>query len=173
MSIRFAVLLLGAVLILSGVAEAHGAEDGPSFELENNGYLVDVGYNTDMFVDDESVLFQFDLLNKEGARQKFHDVWVRIVSDRQTAFAGGVSNSDFGGARITYVFPNPGTYTLSVRYQTKDGDALSEASFPITVVSGGWGDASSSDGGPVTKAILWAVIGLLLGVAGMFFLRKR
>lgn len=148
------------------MVSAHGS--GESFELESEGYLMDIGYSVEEFTDDSSVILSFELKNKEGSAVEFTDVWVRIIEDTSTVFATGVHNADLGGALMTYKFPSSGDYKLSARFQN-NGESLVEGVFPLTVVKG-----SSESGG--ANSLFYSTLGLLGGlVLGAFlvtFIRR-
>jgi len=123
--ILFIVLFLGVF----GFAFAHGT--GASLEKQVGEYLIDVGYNTAVFAEQSSTAFDFDIKKGDEA-VAFSDVWVRISQGTKTVFAGGIYNADFGGARMTYVFPQAGEYEFSVRFENED-ESIAESEFQIVV----------------------------------------
>lgn len=125
----FVFISLFFLLVIPFYSSAHG--DGVSYEEVLGAYTVDIGYSSDSPEAGESVSFDFGLEENE-VRAGFDDVWVRITSGERTFFAGGVHNSDFGGARMTYAFPDAGRYEVHFRYE-KGSDALAEGSFSIEV----------------------------------------
>lgn len=147
-------------LFLALPAFAH--ETGPSVEVEVGEYLIDIGYSTFAPQADEVVLFDFGLTREEAA-VSFDDVWVRIESEEGVVFASGIHNAPFGGARMSYRFPEGGTYTVATRFENVDG-TLAETSFELEVA-------------PSTLEIppyLFGFAGLILGgVATVIFLRRR
>ncbi|PCI30219.1 hypothetical protein COB52_01775 [Candidatus Kaiserbacteria bacterium] len=132
--VTFSIVITTGVLLLSIMtAYAHGT--GSSFEQQDGDALIDIGYNTETFTEDSSVVFNFTMLDEDASPITFTDVWVRIVRDKSTVFATGVYNAKFGGATMTYRFPEAGQYTLSARFQN-NGDSVAEATFPLEVEKG-------------------------------------
>lgn len=163
------IALVSGVLALPGSVAGHGL--GESFEQEVGDHLIDVGYTPEDFSAGASALFEFELWeNEPGVAYEdltpvpFDDVWVRIVADGKTVFAGGVHNAEFGGARMTYVFPEPGEYEFSVRYE-RGTDSIAETTFPFTV-------APREGGGSFRIPAMAAVLGLLVGAGGVYFIRR-
>ena len=154
-----ALVVLGTVGLIPCSAIAHSW--GTSYEAEDNGYALDIGYSSPAPEAGESVIFDFEILQGSERFRDFTDVWVRIEGERGTVLATGVHNADFGGARLSYVFPEPGEYTVHVRYQNND-DAIADTEFPISVV-GEVGSAPSSAGGFSSSNLISIAIGLLLG----------
>lgn len=137
---------------------------GTSFETEDNGYSIDIGYSTPAPEVGESVIFDFEILKGGERFRDFSDVWVRVEGEHGTVLATGVHNADFGGARMSYVFPGRGEYQISARYE-KGVEAVAEAEFPISVV------AASTSGEP--SPLWWALGGIVLGLGGAVFLKGR
>ena len=126
-------------------ALAHG-EAGITFtSTTTEGRIVDVDYR-DAYIEADAIgRFDFGLF-ADDTRQKqvdFTDMWVRIVRKDgirvgRTLFAGAVAKQDFGGNGFSFVFPEGGTYTLSVRYNDANegafGDSVGEAEFELNVL---------------------------------------
>jgi len=135
--LQFTVLLFLAILMCCGIsanALAHGT--GVSYEESKDGYLIDVGHD-EFIAALESTRFDFivypeDITTING--EVFTDVWVTFIKDKQLFFAGGVHKPVFGSTGFTFVFPEEGVYTASVRYQ-KDGETVVQTEFPITVIA--------------------------------------
>lgn len=142
---------------------------GESFEKQTDEYLIDIGYNVTDFIANSSTLFEFDLLDGEELAE-YEDVWVRISKGNQTVLATGVNKSDFGGARLTFVFPEPGEYEFSVRYQ-EGTDALAEATFPINVQRNP--RESGGDFGSTGLIIGAGFAGLIVGAGAMRLIARR
>jgi len=163
-------LLVFSACLFFGVplmALAHG--DETSFETTVGEYFIDIGYSAPDPSVDESVLFDFRLTRGEGGPAvPFSDVWVRMESeDGKVVFASGIHNAEFGGPRLSYVFPGEGSYTVSARYEN-EGQAITEASFPITV-----GAAEGTDARGVPEPYLFGVAGLVLGFLVAFLVKRR
>lgn len=156
------------LLISAPMALAHGT--GSSFEADVDGYLIDIGYNTEEFITGSQVLFDFGLETSSEYNIEYSDVWVRLIKDGKTVYASGVYNSGFGGARMTYTFPGEGEYELAVRYQ-KGSEKIVSASFPIKVSSG-----ESEDGGASTinfASIILGILGLGVGYGAASFSKRK
>jgi hypothetical protein len=152
------LLFLG---VFSGVY-AHGT--GLSYEVNNNGYAIDIGYD-ERITALESSRFDF-VARREGVdtsqNDEFTDVWVTFSSDSKLYFGGAIHKSQFGSTGFTYVFPEAGTYTVSSRYE-KDGETVAKAEFQIDVAP------PLSEKKVPTQFMMYSMIGfagLLLGVAG-------
>lgn len=134
---------------------------GTSYAAEDNGYSIDVGYSSPAPSVGESVIFDFEILKNGERFRDFSDVWVRIENNKATTLATGIHNADFGGSRLSYIFPTSGEYTVNVRFQNDD-QSIAVASFPITVV----GDVSSSGASNNTfnsSSLVGVAVGLVLG----------
>lgn len=159
---RFAYLLL-LLTVFALPVEAH--ESGESFESVIDGYTVDIGYTTAEPATDDVVAFDFQL-EKEGKVVPFSDVWVRIEdAQKVVVFAGGIHNSQYGGARMSYRFPEAGSYTMSVRYEQGEV-ALAQVSVPMTVTGAAATDASTN------AMVIGTILALVVG-AGVFAWYRR
>lgn len=158
--LSFFVVLLFFPLI----SMAHG--DGSSYEKEIDGYLVDIGYSPENPYTNGSVSFDFGL-SKDETPADFSDLWVRISKDGHTIFAGGIHNSNFGGARLSVVFPEEGEYTVSARYQNENEEVVS-AEFPLTIYPNN--DGSSFDFG--FNDFLYILLGVIVGALGIKLIKK-
>jgi hypothetical protein len=151
---RITTAFIAALVAIVAPCTLFAHETGESYEAEIDGYAVDVGYSTSTPDEGESVVFDFGL-EKGGKEVVFSDVWVTVTSAAgETVLATGVHNSAFGGPRLSYVFPGPGSYSVAVRYE-QDTEALAAASFPMTVT------AQSSGAFPIDSMQLF--IGLFVG----------
>lgn len=158
------LFILLALCAFGMPAAAH--DNGSSYEAVVEGYTVDVGYSTETPTTDDVVAFGFQL-QKEGTDVSFSDAWVKIEdAHKAVVFAGGIHNAQYGGARMSYRFPEAGNYTMSVRYEAGDV-RLAEAVIPMTV-------AEAPQEEPQHNWMLTGLIGvLLLGVAGGLVWRNR
>ena len=122
-------LLLSLLLAVPVYAHVNGV----SYEKTKDGYQIDAGYGAPAPSVGESLLMDFRL-RKEGKDVDFTDTWVKVTADNgSVVFASGIHNAEFGGPRMSYVFPREGKYTISMRFENK-GETLVEDSFPITVL---------------------------------------
>ncbi len=163
---KLVLFVLIGFLVAPLVVSAHG--DGPFVEIPSGAYLVDIGYSSAAPSDGEAVLFDFSLVSLASRTAvPFADVWLKIENERKTVvLATGIHNAEFGGPRLSYIFPAEGNYTVSARYEDRDG-SIAEASFPLRIT-------------PATKdpqtdnRYLFGILGLLIGAAATFFaLRKK
>lgn len=161
---RYVSLLL---LILVNPVFAHGT--GTSFEEQIGNYLVDVGYTPRNVVSNETMRFDFSLIDtrEDGPIVSFSDVWVRIEKDGTTFFAGGVHKPVFGPTGVTYIFPEAGVYTVNFRFQN-DGEKIVESTFPIEVLP----DPTAKDNS-LPIFVFGLILGLFVGVSGMFILKRK
>ncbi len=152
----FALVATLTLSIAPLITFAHG--DTLSFETEVDGYLVDIGYSSETPSEEEVVLFDFALTSVSSEDEAaFSDVWVKIEDESGAiVFASGIHNAEFGGPRMSYKFPEDGTYTVSARYEN-ESEAIVEVSFPLTVSSvadGGVGNYGFGIGGFLLGALL-------------------
>ncbi len=130
MRILFVTLLAVGLL---GALPAAAHINGVSYEKEKDGYVLDAGYGAPAPKEGESQVFDFRL-KKDGKDVPFTDTWVKITAENKAVvFATGIYNAEFGGPRMSYVFPKAGNYTVSFRFENK-GETIVEDSFPITVL---------------------------------------
>lgn len=159
------VLLLAIALFALSVP-VHAHTSGTSFESVIDGYLVDIGYSIKEPTTDDVVSFDFQL-QKDDTTATFSDVWVKIEDERRTVvFAGGIHNAQYGGARMSYRFPEAGSYMITVRYEAGDV-RLADVAVPMTVTE------RTPDPSPDARLILGVVGVLALSMAGTFFWRRH
>jgi hypothetical protein len=157
-------LLLAFFFAAPLTAGAHAF--GVSHETVVDGMHIDIGYSSAAPVVGESVIFDFNLPVDEEVK-KYTNVWVRIDGeDGSTKLATAVYNASFGGPRMSYVFGDAGTYTISVRYEN-EGDAIVKTEWPLTVLPWRMGVVESLQSLPW---LLWLAVGAVLG-AGAFIVR--
>jgi hypothetical protein len=128
LSISAAIL---SIVLLPHVVTAHAL--GASYETTVDGYTLDIGYSSPAPEVGEAVIFDFNFPTTQDSVPPYTDVWVRIETEQKVVFASALHNAHFGGPRMSYVFPEAGTYTIYVRYQNAE-ETFVEASFPMTVV---------------------------------------
>jgi hypothetical protein len=152
---------------------AHGA--GAFFETTVGNFIVDIGFSSPAPEVGESVVFDFQIRKvgtslTSGSDTDFSDVWVRIESEEKTLLATGLYNAEFGGPRLSYVFPKEGEYTIYARYEN-GSESLAETSFPMTVVPNSNGQGSH---GLLQNALYGGaglIVGLLLAVLSRKYIR--
>jgi hypothetical protein len=162
------ILLFVLLLQASTGAQAHGS--GISHEEQKNGYFIDIGYDQEFPIAQDSLRFDFvtypeDRGSIEG--EVFTDVWVRISQDRELFFSGGINKPVFGATGFTYMFPREGTYEVFARFQN-DGETVVETSFTINVLPM-----------VIEEEVSWLGLvgagsaGFVLGAGGMLLLRRK
>lgn len=162
----FIFLIIGFGFSLS----AHGT--GASFEKVIGNYKIDIGYDPVIFTSGGVHRFDFDIFDsKTNNNVDFSDVWVNISEGSKTVFASGIHRSDLGIAGMTFVFPNKGDYTLSVRFEKGDNNIV-ESTFPVKVLEG----VPPTDGLKNTNGsfgvLVAGVIGFVLGIVAYSFVKK-
>jgi hypothetical protein len=144
-------------------ALAHSS--GTFYETVVDGVHIDVGYSSAAPAVGEAVIFDFTLDPDQPLVPRYTDVWVRVESeDGSVVLATAVHNAEFGGPRMSYVFPRAGNFTISMRYENGN-TTLAEASFPITVVP------DTKSGGIPWYAFLLG--GIVIGAAGTYVYTHR
>lgn len=156
-------LLIFVFMLLVGAPLAQAHVNGVSFEKQKDGYTIDAGYGAPAPSVGESVLLDFRL-RKDGKDVPFSDAWVKITGENGgVVFASGIHNAEFGGPRMSYVFPREGKYRISMRFEN-GSDTLVEDEFPITVLPTSEGKILVA--GMDTTPVLYVVAGIALGVLG-------
>lgn len=117
-------------MFLPFIVFAH--EGGFAYEAQIGDYFVDIGYTPDLTAG-EPVRFDFAIAKeKDGQPIVFNNAWVRITGEK-LLFAGPISYGEFGRPGFTYVFPEEGSYEISVRFESGKGE-LAEAKFSIDIL---------------------------------------
>jgi hypothetical protein len=167
------LILIACIVFPPLTAYAHGI----NFLRQAVGsYTVDVGYNVIVVTPRSPVVFDFLLWEgneleseDEGQAVPVTNVWFRVEDEQGRAqFNANIGQPVFGRLALLYAFPVAGDYTLQVRYE-REGNVLTEASFPLTVESDGGtpGTGNSSD------FFVGGVFGLLAGGALAYFALRR
>lgn len=165
---RFFLVLALFVGILPGTIQAHGG-DTVSYMAEVNGYTIDVGYSEENPLAREPVQFDFVLLRGEEV-VPFTNVWVRIETETgANVFAGGIHRTALEVARMSYVFAEPGTHTIHVRYENNNG-TLAEGSFPLHVRSA---EGEVPPLNPLLAGMVGIIGGVVLALLAQRFLGRR
>lgn len=122
------LLALLLVVMLLPTAQAHLA-DGEDVQVD--GYLIDFGYDPAAPDDTRTTTLAFSLLSLATEEPPAFDAaWVRIAGEGVT-FAG-TFHPENDNIAFTYQFPDPGEYTIRVRFLNQD-TIVTEYDFPITV----------------------------------------
>ncbi len=127
------VYIAVALVMFPHSLEAHAT--GASWELKQDNYVIDVGYDPLVFEEGSYARFDLALKNEDGSPAVFSEVWVRIVQNKNTLLATGVRHEPIGPTTLLYVFPAEGQYSLEASFRTDTGTELSVGTFPITVAS--------------------------------------
>lgn len=140
------VLLMGcSYAATTEVAYAHGGPGLNFISTTTQGYIADVNYSDTSIEAGRIGRFDFRLFTDRTWERAvdFSDIWIRIVHKDgsrvgKTLFAGPVSKQEFGGNGFSYVFPEGGTYTLSLRYNDANkgdfGETVGEVEFELNVL---------------------------------------
>lgn len=154
--------------ILTFFTHAHGT--GASLETVRDGILIDIGYDPVDITARVPVSFDFNLYSADTAEEiPYASVWVRIYTDRNIFYAGGIHRSLVGATTMLFQFENPGTYTLSVRFENEAGSIVEEM-FEIPV------SGSVSSHASIWQYVFYAgliVVGLLAGIFSARYLRTH
>lgn len=167
-----AVLIIAALLAFAVPANAH--VNGVSYEKEKDGYIIDAGYGAPAPSVDESLLLDFRL-RKDGKDAVFSDVWIKITYETgAVVFASGIHNAEFGGPRMSYVFPKAGKYEVSMRFEN-GSESIVEDSFPITVLPSNEGSIVlwGIDITPYLYLLAGLIVGILLMIVPGLVLRRK
>ncbi len=166
--------ILTILILFAVVPVAYANGFGIKLDQPVGNYIVNVDADTYSLASGDPINFSFMLWNKDRTEQvDFDNVWVSITPEGMfyDTFDGLLGKEDFGGFLMTYVFPSPGKYTLSVRYGKNKADGITtiaEASFPITVDPGSITAAKSDP-----KVIILALFaGAAVGIISVLFYKK-
>ncbi|MFH2020165.1 MAG: hypothetical protein ABIJ34_02060 [archaeon] len=117
------------VLIICEAATGH-LDNGQDIVV--NGYKIDFGYSPIVPTTKENTLLAFNIINLTTDEAiEPTSVWIRIAQDDKILFAGNLHPKN-KQASISYFFPSPGHYELTVRFE-KDNLQLAESDFEIIV----------------------------------------
>lgn len=131
-------------------------------------YLFDIGYSSE-FVAGDFVRLDLSLL-KNDTREvvPFGDAWVRISQGEKLLFAGPIAYGEFGKPGFSFVFPEAGDYTLSIRFENSL-KSLAESAIPIRVKPA----PESAGTRPFLVPIGSLVLGLLAGFGAAQLFKKK
>lgn len=166
----FALVALTVLSAVPLVTLSHG--DGAFFETTVGNYIIDIGYSSPAPAVGEAVVFDFQIRDVgtkliSGSDVEFSDVWVRIESEKKTLLATGLYNAEFGGPRLSYVFPEKGEYNVYARYEN-GSKSLAEISFPLVVVE----ESKRGNGIDLPPFVAFGAFGIVIGFAGAILFRR-
>ncbi len=168
-------------------ASAHGEGLTLSATSTTEGgppYIVDIDY-ADLWIEAERIgRFNFNLFADSEATEPvdFTDMWVRIVREDgskngKLLYAGAVANQAYGRDGFSFVFPEGGTYTLSVRYSKAGedgfGDTIAEVEFPLDVLRSAGENEFKFDSMEFWVGLIGGLFIALLGVLPLLLGRKK
>lgn len=160
---RTSLFSLALIAMLLAAVPVYAHVNGVSYERTKDGYQIDAGYGAPAPSVGEALLMDFRL-RQEGKDVEFTDTWIKITAENGgVVFASGIHNAEFGGPRMSYVFPREGKYMVSMRFEN-GAETLVEDSFPITVLPEA-GTGIVVLGIDITPYLL-LVVGIALGVIG-------
>lgn len=170
-------LLTILVLVIGFTAfTTYGNGFGIKLDQAVGEYIVNVDADTYNFVSGEPVNFVFMLWNQDRTeRLEFDNAWVSITPAGSfgNIFGGFLGEPDFGGFRLTTVFPKAGNYTMVVRYGKmgeKFTDTIAEATFPITVTKGSGEGFGKSQ---VRDFVIALLLGVVVGVWATYYIKGK
>lgn len=157
-------------LLCVSVPIAHAHTTGSFWQTKVGEYYADIGYDPTVFVAKQYARFDFNLLKNATDVDSipFVEVWVRIKKEKQTLLATGIRKQPIGPTTLLYSFESPGQYSLDVSFRDTEGNEISAASFPITVIPKE-GDTTSEN----IQRILLLLLGLAVGAGGMFLVQSK
>jgi plastocyanin len=172
-------ILMGALLsVCLMTVSAHGT--GGTIEVEQDGYLIDIGYSEEEIVTGLPIQLSFLLFDLGDGTQRseveFTDVWVRLENEAGIVFASLLSRPEFGDTSMSYFFTESGDYELFVRYKDMQ-DTLVERTVMlsvndgVSVVTTQSGEYSVSDLALVS--VLSTILTLIIFVGAFSVLRNR
>ncbi|MDP3726038.1 MAG: hypothetical protein Q8R36_02455 [bacterium] len=143
---------------------AHGT--GVSFEIKEEEYLIDIGYDAPIIEAGAPIRFDFSVITQEDLKpQTFNNIWIRIEETKelgQTIFATGISKPSFGLPTMIFTFPKEGEYTLYARFEDAGGAKIVEVKTPIFV------EKSTGNQTPKNRWWLFVLTTFIGFVVGMF-----
>ncbi len=151
---------LVAVLISSS-ASAHIS--GFTYETTVGDYFVDVGSNKTELVQNDLILFEYNLYPKSDQNNlaDFDNVYVSVGDDKTVMYSGYLYRPDGQVTTMSFAFPHGGIYKMSARFD-KGGQTMAEVEFPIEIKSSGIDP----------MLIIVGIAGLALGLGIGFVIRQ-
>jgi plastocyanin len=137
------------------IASAHGA--GGTIEVEQDGYLIDVGYSEEEIVTGAPTQLSFLLFeileNATNEEVLFSNVWVRLEHKENIVFAGLLGRPEFGDTSMSFSFAESGEYDLFVRYKNEE-TTLVERTLKLSVQEGERGSSLTSQTSDASSRVL-------------------
>jgi plastocyanin len=126
-NIRFKACAAALLFLLgTSFASAHGA--GGTIEIEQDGYLIDIGYSEVEIFTGVLTQLSFLLFEAGGGSDKievpFTDIWVRLERDGEIVFASLLGRPEFGDTGMSFNFTESGDHDLFVRYKNADSTII-------------------------------------------------
>ena len=161
------IAMVCAVLGFAAQADAHVT--GLSWTATTTPYVVDVGYDPNVFQAGQSARFDFVLRDeKTGDIAPYDHVWVRLMHDDTTLLATGVRRQSIGPTTLLFGLIESGDYKLEASFRDIDGNDLAVESFPMSIKKG---SSSSFD---YAVAGIAFIVGLIAGGLGVrAFLHRK
>ncbi len=130
------VIMCAFASFMPSYAFAHAS--GASFMATSTPYVIDLGYDPEIFGTDTSTRFDFLLWKGQantGAVADYDHVWVRVIRNASTLYASGIAHQEVGPTTMLYTFDVAGEYEIETSFRDAQGDTIATAKFPFVVVS--------------------------------------
>lgn len=166
-SILGAVTLVLSFIVMCGVASAHV---GPSWNAPSGSHSVDVGYEPNVFKENQTSRFDFIFWEGEvntSRRAPYDHVLVEISTvDSGVIFSAAIKNNSSGPTTLLYTFDKKGTYSIHTSFRDSDDVEIASGTFPFSV--SGVGNAIFS-----ALSVVYAIVGIIIGVLGTCMWMRR
>lgn len=162
MTLRISFVSVLVLLVLGVVQSAHAHALGASFEAQVGEYLVDIGYDPDPPVAEDTLLLDLNLWREQNVSSAdFDSAWVRLEQGGKTILATGVARPEFGPMTVLLKLPSePGEAKLHVRFERKATTdwVVADTSFDFVI--------APSPEAP-HPPIVWGIVGFVVAACAM------
>jgi plastocyanin len=171
-NVGFKVSTLVILFLLgSSLALAHG--EGGTIEIEQDGYLIDIGFSEEEIfpgVPTQLSFLLFELQESAAPSEVFFtDIWLRIEHDGEMMFASLLGRPEFGDTGMSFNFPEGGDYDLFVRYKNDDSTII-ERTVRLSVSQGEVAAESEENDTSQPLVVVVAAVSFLFGLLLFAFL---
>lgn len=156
--------IFAALFLIAGTVSAHSG--GLSLEKPQNGYFVDIGFNSSLVETKKEVRADFKLFrqDKPNEEAEFTDVGVELKQNGSVIYRSTISRAVAGETFLVYKFEQAGDYNMFVRFNRGE-EALVESEFTFNVVG--------STKQPNKVLIAAALLGILVVLGAVLVYRKK